>query len=54
MTQQNADISALEQMNSLLMSGSNVIEESRVGEPFPSVAACLIKFVQDSELLPKG
>ena len=54
MTQQNMDIAALEQMNSLLIPGSNAIEESKVGEPFPSVAACLFKFVQDCELLPKN
>ena len=53
MTQQNMDIAALEQMNSLLMPGSNAIEESKVGEPFPSVAACLFKFIQDSEQLPR-
>lgn len=51
--QQDLDITALEQMNALLLPGSSVIEDSRVGEPFPSVAACLLKFIQDSEQLPR-
>lgn len=53
MDKPETDLSALEQMNSLLMVGSSTIEDSRIGEPFPSVAACLMKFAQDCEQLPK-
>lgn len=53
MNQPEIDIVALEQMSSLLMPGSTLIEDSKVGEPFPSVAACLMKFAQDCEQLPR-